>query len=136
MALGLADEAERHYTIAEYLLRYEPAPLAIFLAERDRDLPRAVLLAEGAATVRQDIFTSDALAWTLFKVGRTREALDASRRALRTGTSDRRILAHAAAIHRASGDLSTARRLASRAFQAHAPLDIVETDQALQSLLN
>ena len=58
-------------------------------------------LAESAAADRHDIFTEDALAWSYFKAGRVSEAAAAIRRALRTGTRDQTIRAHAAAIERA-----------------------------------
>lgn len=123
--LGRREDAERHYQMAERLLRYEPAALAVFLADRDRDIPRALGLAETAAAARQDIFTADALAWTLFKSGRVKDALQATRQALRTGTRDRHLLAHAAVIHQANGDISTARGLAERALEGHHQFDLV-----------
>jgi hypothetical protein len=75
--------------------------LARFLAEHGRNLDEAVRLAEGEAAVRRDIFTEDALAWCYFKAGRVKEAAAAIERARRTGTKDKTILAHAAAIERA-----------------------------------
>jgi hypothetical protein len=63
----------------------------------------AVQLAEEAARSRKDIFTMDALAWSYFRAGRLSDAEEASRQARRTGTADRRILAHAAAIEQALG---------------------------------
>ena len=104
-ALGRNEEAERHDAAAERLLQYEPAALALFLADRDRDVPRAVEIAQAAASIRQDIYTEDALAWSLFKAGQHTEALRTITRALRTGSRDRRLLAHAAAIHLAVGDI-------------------------------
>jgi len=74
------------------------AALALFLAERDRRLDEAVRIAETVAKARHDIFTDDALAWAYYKTGRLDEAFEASKRALRTGTRDERILAHAASI--------------------------------------
>jgi len=99
-------EAERYYQLAEDLagpgLAQTEATLAMFLAEHDRKLPEAVKIAEMVAGARQDIFTEDALAWAYFKVGRIDEALAASNRALRTGSRDERIMAHAARIRAAS----------------------------------
>ena len=77
------------------------AALALFLAEHDRKLPEAVKIAEAVAAARHDIFTDDALAWAYYKTGRLDDAFAASERALRTGTRDERILAHAAAIRAA-----------------------------------
>jgi len=100
-------EAERYYRMAENLAgpsrAQTEATLATFLAERDRKLPEAVQVAETVAAVRHDIFTEDALAWAYYKVGRLAEAFAASQRALRTGTRDPHILAHAAAIRQAAG---------------------------------
>jgi tetratricopeptide (TPR) repeat protein len=104
-ALGRHEDEARHYAEAERLLQYEPAALALFLADRNRDVTRAVEIAKAAASIRHDIFTEDALAWSLFKAGRHTEALTTIQRALRTGSRDRRLLAHAAAIHLAVGDI-------------------------------
>ena len=127
-ALGASDEAARSYALAEAGWRSEapnPAQLARFLADRDRDLPEAVRLAEGAAANRHDIFTEDALAWVYFKSGRVRDARAAIARALRTGTRDRSILSHAAAIEgkaRPERRLRT-RRASPRAIGAGAELE-------------
>ena len=102
--LGRAAEADRYYGIAESMWRDdtpEPAMLARLLADRGRAPEEAVRIAQRAAEVRHDIFTEDALAWALFKAGRVAEARAASARALRTGTRDARILAHAREIDRA-----------------------------------
>ena len=77
------------------------ANLALFLAEHNRKLPESITIAESVAATRHDIFTQDALAWAYYKTGRLDKALAASRRALRTGTHDERILSHAAAIRAA-----------------------------------
>ena len=77
--------------------------VARMLAERGVRTAEAVQLAEEAARSRRDIFTMDALAWAYFRAGRFTEAAAASRQARRTGTADRRILAHAAAIEQALG---------------------------------
>lgn len=135
--LGNAQEAERHYLVAETLEREgwkleepQPAALARFLADRDRDIPEAVRLAEKAARSRHDIFTDDALAWAYFKAGRIGEALAASERARRTGTRDRRILYHGAAIARAAGDDEKARELVMRALDGHPSFDVIAAREA------
>jgi tetratricopeptide (TPR) repeat protein len=98
--LGRDDEAERQYALAEagWRAAREPGHLARFLADHDRNIPEAVAIAEGAAADRRDIFTDDALAWAYFKAGRVAEAKVAIARALRTGSRDASIRAHAAAI--------------------------------------
>jgi tetratricopeptide (TPR) repeat protein len=110
-ALGQRADAARYYSLAETGWRVDvpqPAVLARFLADHDRKLGEAVVLAESAAADRRDIFTQDALAWTYFKAGRLAEAGTASAQSLRTGTKDRAILDHAAAIRRALGHSANA----------------------------
>ena len=102
---GDSTEAERFYQLAEDLagpaLAQTEVGLALFLAERDRRLQDAVRIAETVAKTRHDIFTDDALAWAYFKTGRLDDALSASKRALRTGTRDEKLLARANAIRSA-----------------------------------
>ena len=101
-ARGAMEESERYYQLAEDLagptVAQTEANLAIFLADHNRRLGEALNIAQTVAAARHDILTDDAVAWALFKVGRVDEAVAASQRALRTGTRDERILAHAAAI--------------------------------------
>jgi tetratricopeptide (TPR) repeat protein len=102
---GDAAGAEHYYRLAEDLAGpaavQTEANLALFLAEHDRRLADAVRIAQDVSRVRHDIFTEDALAWTLFKRGDLQGARAASTRALRTGTRDERIVKHAEAIRAA-----------------------------------
>jgi tetratricopeptide (TPR) repeat protein len=123
--LGRAEAAERHFALAENAWRYdtpEPTLLARLLAARGR-AGDALAAAERAATLRRDIFTMDALAWASLKAGRVGAARRASDQALRTGTCDRAILYHAAAIALAAGNRSRARDLAGRAVDGHPDFD-------------
>jgi hypothetical protein len=83
-----------------------------------------------AASSRADIATMDALAWACFQAGRLQEAKAASERARRTGTVDRRILYHAAAIEHALGN-HDARRLLSRALDGNPRFDLIAAPAAL-----
>lgn len=104
-SLGDTQAAEDAYRRAEQLERDgwkheqpQPAALARFLAERGRDIPVAVTLAETAIAERQDIHSLDALAWAYFQAGRLDEAHAAIAAASKTGTVDPRIRCHAAQI--------------------------------------
>ena len=108
----------------------QPAALARLLAERDLQPQEAVRLAREAARGRDDIFTNDALAWSLYRTGALDQAWKASVRARRTGTRDRRILYHAAAIAAARGDTTTARTLAGRALDGHPDFDLIAAPAA------
>ena len=75
--LGHLDDAEKLYREAEQVEREgwkqeqpQPGALARFLAERGRNIPEAIALAERAAAERQDVVTMDALAWSYFRGGR------------------------------------------------------------------
>ncbi len=102
----------------------QPAALARMLAQRGLKTPEAVVLAEQAAASRADIFTMDALAIAYFRAGRLDEAARASHRALRTGSRDRRLLYHTAAIEHARGRDTEARRLLARIPGGHAAVDV------------
>jgi tetratricopeptide (TPR) repeat protein len=102
----------------------QPAALARMLAERGLKTPDAVALAEEAASKSSDIFTMDALALAYFRAGRLDEAAAASVRALRTGTRDRRLLYHAAAIARARGQIDEAKRLMAQVLEGTPALDV------------
>ena len=97
---GDAEAAQRQYALAEAAWRTdtpEPRNFARFLADRGRT-EEAVRVAEEAAASRNDIFTADALAWAYYRAGKFEAAAEAIKQALRTGTKDRDILTHAAAI--------------------------------------
>lgn len=132
---GRTAEAERYYAMAEAIGRDSASTddsLAGFLAERDRKLEEALVLAERAGKRRQDVHTLDALAWTYFRNGRLREASDASSRALATGTRDRRVVLHAAAIKAAAGDASGARALRARAALRDPDFDVIGAGQVME----
>ena len=88
----------------------DPRTLALFLATRGSDLERAITLAHAESQVRGDVFTLDAVAWTLAAAGRTGEARDVMTRALAEGTADARLFLHAAAIHAEADRPAEARR--------------------------
>jgi hypothetical protein len=94
--------------------------LAVFLADHDRDLDEALVLARTEAAVRDDVYTNDALAWVAFKRGDLRTAKRATARALRLGTQDATFHHHAAKIAAALGRTRTAARQA-RLADALAP---------------
>jgi tetratricopeptide (TPR) repeat protein len=101
-AAGRVDAAEHYYELAEDLAgpvaAQTEATLALFLAEHNRKPREAVSIAERVASWRHDIQTEHALAWSYYKAGRAGDAQAAMALALRTGSRDELLLAHAAAI--------------------------------------
>lgn len=99
--LGQTAAAEQQYRLAEAAWRTdapEPSRLARFFAEHGRRLDEAIVIGEKARIDRNDIFTADALAWAYFQTGHLEKAKTMIDLALRTGTRDRVIRAHAAEI--------------------------------------
>jgi tetratricopeptide (TPR) repeat protein len=74
--------------------------LALYYAGIANRTADAVRVARAEAARRQDIYTLDALAWSLHKNGQSAEALRTIEKALQTGTRDSSILSHAEAIRK------------------------------------
>ncbi len=71
---------------------------ARFAADHDRDLDNALKAANEDLKQRQDLLAWDTLAWVRYKRGELALAREAMRKAVRTGTKDASILAHARLI--------------------------------------
>lgn len=76
---------------------------ALYLASVAGNVELAGQLAQNELTVREDVFTKDALAWSLFAAQKIPEALVLIEQALSEGTQDARLFYHAALINRAAG---------------------------------
>jgi hypothetical protein len=100
----------------------DPRTLALFLATRGVDPETAVALAERELDVRQDVFTFDALAWSLAAAGQIDRARGAIARALAEGTQDARLFLHAGVIDARAGRVREARTWLTRAADAKAML--------------
>jgi tetratricopeptide (TPR) repeat protein len=132
-ALGRPDEAQRDYRLAEAAWQSdapEPSRLARFLSEHGRRLPDVISIATQIRPDRHDIFTSDALAWAYFQTGQMDRAAAAITDALRTGSRDREIRYHAAAIAQARGHLAEARGFAADAVAGLPTFDLVTAPAA------
>ena len=123
MALGQKAEAARRYKLVESIAvvaRSQGAiydrQRALFLADHNRNLGEAVALARGELKSRKDIYTYDALAWTLYKAGQFEEADAFATRARALGTQDASLFYHAGAIAFALGQRDRARLLLTRAL--------------------
>lgn len=124
---GRPADAERYYAMADVIGRESGSTdesFAGFLAERGRRIEDAVRLAEAAVRTRQDVRSLDALAWSYFRSGRLDDAREASTRALRTGTRDKKIVMHAAAIAAAAGDTRLQQELLTRAAPRDPDFDV------------
>ncbi len=84
--------------------------LALALADLGHRTPRAVEIARAELNVRQDVYTYDALAWTLFRNGQVGEAATAMQRALAQNTPEPSFHEHAAQIFEALGQKELAQK--------------------------
>lgn len=81
----------------------DPRTFAIFLATQRESPELALRLARAEFESRSDVFTHDALAWSLAAAGNLPDAHNEMERALAEGTSDGRLFFHAAMINSQSG---------------------------------
>jgi Flp pilus assembly protein TadD len=115
-AMGDVVAARRSYDLVRVearLLRASGVVVDLELAtfEADHGDPmNALALAQAAYRERPTVKAADALAWALFRTGRTAEAVKRSREALRLGTKDPAMLYHAGAILAAAGNDVAAQR--------------------------
>ncbi|WP_435011504.1 tetratricopeptide repeat protein [Tundrisphaera lichenicola] len=108
--------------------------LAKFLADHDRDLPRALELARKDHAERQDVFGSDNLAWCLYKNGQVEEAAKVMDDALRLGIKDPNFYFHAGMIRKKLGDAEQARTYLGKALAINPKFAILQADEARKAL--
>lgn len=139
------DETSRQLELLETLERINQAngvrpeaQVAMFYADHGMKLTEALNIARQQARERHDVKTLDALAWVLYKNGRTQEALQASRQALRLGTKDPLMLYHHGMIARELGQDQKATTFLEQALAANPyfhPYHAEQARLALQPLL-
>jgi len=81
----------------------DPRMLALYLATRHMSSDTAVRLARAEFDSRSDVFTHDALAWSLAAAGKLTEAHTEMQRAMAEGTQDARLFFHAGIIASQAG---------------------------------
>ena len=108
--------------------------VALFLATRRAAVTKAVALAERELQTRADIFSLDALAWSLAAAGRTAEAQATMTRALAEGTEDGRLFLHAGVIAVAGDRRADARKWLKKAEALRSTLLPSELDELTKHL--
>jgi tetratricopeptide (TPR) repeat protein len=88
----------------------DPRTMALFLATRHESPETALRLARAELDSRCDVFTHDALAWSLAAAGNVVEAQNEMQRALAEGTQDARLFFHAGVIASQAGNAADAER--------------------------
>lgn len=138
--LGRAEDAKRHYDLVQFVESNGAASgtytreLALFWAEHDTRLDDALAVATRERAARGDIYTSDVLAWCLFKKGRLDEAKSAMTEALRLGTRDSRLFYHAGMIYNSLGDRRQGAKYLKMALASDPSFPVLQADAARHTL--
>jgi tetratricopeptide (TPR) repeat protein len=115
-AAGREKEASRiEAQLRQHGASGDPRTLALFLSTRHESPEAAFQLAQAELDSRSDVFTHDALAWSLAAAGNLDEAHSEMQRALAEGTEDARLFLHAAVIASKTGHAADANRWLSKA---------------------
>jgi tetratricopeptide (TPR) repeat protein len=140
---GNTQEAEKQYRLVEYigLLGHinqvlHNRDLALFYADHDRNLNESLTLARKEFEVRSDVYTWDALAWSLYKNGSYQEAGEAMNHAARLGTKDSMMLFHAGMIGAKLGNTKQAQDNLTLALKINPHFHVLYAAQAKQQLIS
>lgn len=127
---GKKEEARKQIEMIDLVSKMEQAAnqkanrtLALVYANQERNLERAMELAEADFAVRKDVYTYDALSWVLYKNKRYGEAQKASEQALKLGTPEPLFYYHAGMIAQALGNKIQARKHLERALSLNPKFD-------------
>jgi tetratricopeptide (TPR) repeat protein len=138
---GKAGEAKKQSDLIEVVYRLGQATgektnrnLALIYADRGEHLDRALELIREELKVRQDVYTYDALAWTLYKNKQYSEAEQAMDRALKMDTPEPGFYYHAGMIALALGRKPDAAKLLERALELNPKFDPVQAAIASKKL--
>ena len=138
--LGRAEDARKQFELVEFVEKMGASGgtysrlLALFWADHDMKLDEALAAARRERESRADIYTSDVLAWCLYKKGLHAEAKTAIDEALRLGTRDATINYHAGMIYRALGKHREATKHLQLALMINPSFGLLQADLARQAL--
>jgi tetratricopeptide (TPR) repeat protein len=90
--------------------------------------------ARAAYKARPSIHAADALAWTLYKTGNSREAQKYSKKALKLGTRDSLKLFHAGMIAKSLGQKEKAREYLGQAIDLNPHFSLLYSGEAADAL--
>ena len=140
-ASGQSEAADKQYELVaaiETLYRANDVDMdmeiAVFNADRDKNLQETVTLARKAYDARPSIHGADALAWTLYKIGNYEEAQTYAEEALRLGTRDSLKLFHAGMIALKLGNEIQAREYLEEALAINPYFSILYAEEARKTL--
>lgn len=138
--LGKTDEAKQQYEQVEFIEKNGAVSgtysreLALFWADHNMNLDRALETAKDERKKRKDIYTSDVLAWTLYKKGNFAEAKAEMDQAMRLGTRDARLYFHAGMIALALDNDEKGKEYLKEALSINPYFDILQAEVAKKKL--
>ncbi len=108
--------------------------LAAFYATKDKEHDEALSLLRAELSIRKGIYTSDALAWALYRKGDFAAARKESDEALAHGTREPALLFHAGAIRIAQGEKKEGDKLVREALRLNPHFDPTAAAEAKKLL--
>ena len=108
--------------------------LAVNYADENRNLGRALALAQGELATRKDVYTYDALSWVLYRSGRQKEAEEASAQATALNTPEPMFLYHAGLIAMAGGRTAAGQEMLKRALALNPNFAFPQAEDARRRL--
>jgi tetratricopeptide (TPR) repeat protein len=137
-ALRIAGSTEEASHVEDDLMRRgeagDPRTFALYLATRRERTEEAVDLARRELETRADVFTLDALAWSLAASGKNIEARSRITEALAEGTADARLFYHAGMIAALNSQKTEARQWLNKALSIKQMLMPSEREQLSKQL--
>ena len=136
---GDLDKAKQQYDLVEIIeakigVNNDQKRLAVLWADHDIKLDEALAITKRESDIRKDIFTSDALAWTLFKKGQLKEAKTAIAAAMNPKANDARIYYHAGMIEKGLGNNAEAKKMLETALRVNPMFDLLQAENARKAL--
>jgi tetratricopeptide (TPR) repeat protein len=108
--------------------------LARYYADHDRELTRALAIAEAEYKARPNVFAADTLAWVYYKNGRYDDARRTIEEALHAKTPDAAFLFHAGMISERLSDRPSAQRFLYQALSLNPAFHPVDARTATDAL--
>ena len=106
-ALGDTVKAAEYAHVLDVAVLKQPGAYhrawSLFLLDHDRHVATVAKKIREELRTRKDVYAYDLYAWSLHKQGHDREATEAMAIALKQGTQDPQLFAHAAAIEKSAG---------------------------------
>ncbi|CAN5249268.1 hypothetical protein BH10ACI1_BH10ACI1_03990 [soil metagenome] len=136
---GNSEKAKEQYDLVEIIeqkigVSTDQKRLALLWADHDTKLDEALAITNRESEARKDIFTADALAWSLYKKGQLTDAKAAITNALNLKSNDARIYYHAGMIEKDLGNRAEAKKMLEQALKLNPAFDLLQAENARKVL--